>query len=124
MRGVLLPLATLFTAFWGLWDLLKKPQYRAVVIWIGLILLVGMVFYHQVEGWSWLDSLYFSLITLSTVGYGDLSPTTSASKIFTVIYIFMGMSIFASFAGMLVKERAETHKQRLEKTRKKSDETG
>ena len=120
MRGLLLPLATLFTAFWGLWDLLKKPQYRAVVIWIGLILLVGMVFYHQVEGWSWLDSFYFSLITLSTVGYGDLSPSTSASKIFTVIYIFMGMSILASFAGMLVKERAETHKQRLEKKRKKS----
>jgi voltage-gated potassium channel Kch len=115
-------LLLLFSAFYGLWDLLKQPKYRAVVIWIGFILLAGTIFYRQVEGWSWLDSLYFSLITLSTVGYGDISPSTPASKIFTMVYIFLGMSLVASFAGMLVKERGEMHKQRLEKAKVKKDE--
>jgi hypothetical protein len=37
-----------------------------------------------------LDSLYFSVITLATVAYGDFSPYTMAGKIFTVFYIFIG----------------------------------
>jgi hypothetical protein len=56
------------------------------------------------------------------VGYGDISPTTPVSKIFTMIYIFLGMSLFASFAGMLVKERGEMHKKRLEQAKAKKDE--
>ena len=43
------------------------------------------------EGWNLLDSLYFSVVTLTTIGYGDLSPSTAASKIFTIFYIFVGL---------------------------------
>ena len=99
--------------------LLKKPQYRAVFVWLIMILLVGTIFYHLVEGWSWLDSLYFSVITLSTVGYGDFSPTTTASKLFTIAYIFLGISIFVSFASMLVKERQEMRQERVKKKKQK-----
>ena len=98
-----------------LWNLFKEPKYRAILVWLFGILLVGTVFYHLVEGWSWFDSLYFSVITLSTVGYGDFSPTTTASKLFTVIYIFLGISIFVSFASMLAKERVSMHQQRVGK---------
>ena len=98
-----------------LWSLFKKPKYRAILVWLGGILLVGTVFYHLVEGWSWLDSFYFSVITLSTVGYGDFSPTMAISKLFTVVYIFLGISIFVSFASMLTKERVRMHKQRVGK---------
>ena len=94
-----------------LWNLFKEPKYRAILVWLFGILLVGTVFYHLVEGWSWFDSLYFSVITLSTVGYGDFSPITSASKLFTVVDIFLGISIFVSFASMLAKERVSMHKQ-------------
>ena len=98
-----------------LWNLFKEPKYRAILVWLGGILLVGTVFYHLVEGWSWLDSFYFSVITLSTVGYGDFSPTMTISKLFTVVYIFLGISIFVSFASMLTKERVRMHKQRVGK---------
>lgn len=50
-------------------------------------LLTGTVVYHLLEDWSWVDSLYFSVVTLTTVGYGDLSPTTDLSKLFTVVYL-------------------------------------
>ena len=89
----LISTAVLFAFFRTLWGLFKKPQYRSLLIWVIILLLVGMIFYSQVEGWSWLDALYFSVITLSTVGYGDLSPDTAAAKIFTIVYIFLGISI-------------------------------
>ncbi len=96
-------------------NMFKKPEYRATLIWFFGLLLLGMVFYRIEEGWSWLDSLYFRVITLSTVGYGDLSPTTAASKLFTIVYIFLGISIFVSFASMLVKERRAIRAHRTEK---------
>jgi len=40
--------------------------------------------------WSFVDALYFSMVTISTVGYGDLTPTTRFSKLFTVCYILLG----------------------------------
>jgi voltage-gated potassium channel Kch len=54
---------------------------------------VGTVAFHFLEGWSLLDSLYFSVITLATVGYGDLVPTTPIAKIFTMLYVINGISI-------------------------------
>ena len=92
--------------------LFKKPDARALLLWMVGMLLVGMTFYHMIEGWSWLDSLYFSVITLSTVGYGDFDPSTPTSKIFTIVYIFLGLSIFVSFVNMLAKTSQEIHAQR------------
>lgn len=61
---------------------------------------VGIGFYHAVEGWSPLDSVYFACVTMSTVGYGDFSPTTAGSKVFTVAYIFFGIGFV--FAQVIV----------------------
>jgi hypothetical protein len=93
--------------------LLKKDEARALILWMLGLLLIGTLFYHQIEGWSWLDSLYFCVITLSTIGYGDMSPAEPASKIFTMIYVFLGLSIFVSFVNMLAKERQELRAQRF-----------
>lgn len=93
----------------------KKPRARALIAWMAGLLLIGMTFYHFAEGWSWLDSLYFCVITLSTVGYGDLDPTTPASKIFTIVYIFIGLSIFISLVNMLAKARQEIRAERSAK---------
>ncbi|WP_270732171.1 potassium channel family protein [Shimia sp. Alg240-R146] len=56
------------------------------------------VFYRFVEGWSWLDAIYFSVITISTVGYGDFSPETAAGKIFTMFYLIIGLGVFLAAA--------------------------
>lgn len=69
-------------------------------------LLVGTVMYRWLEDWSWVDSLYFSVITLTTVGYGDLSPSTTASKLFTVIYVITGISLIAACLNEVMKRRA------------------
>ncbi|WP_353618833.1 potassium channel family protein [Tropicibacter sp. R16_0] len=68
-----------------------------LVITFGMILWAS-VFYRLVEGWSWLDSIYFSVVTISTVGFGDFSPETAAGKIFTMFYILVGLGIFVAAA--------------------------
>ncbi|WP_280818020.1 potassium channel family protein [Parasedimentitalea huanghaiensis] len=60
------------------------------------MVLWASVFYRYVEGWSWLDSIYFSVVTISTVGFGDFSPETAAGKIFTMFYIVIGLGVFVT----------------------------
>jgi hypothetical protein len=45
------------------------------------------------ESWTLIDSLYFSVVTMSTVGYGDLSPSTNLAKAFTLFYIVFGVTV-------------------------------
>lgn len=60
---------------------------------IFILMVFGTVAYHTLEGWSYVDSLYFTAMTVTTVGYGDLVPTTPESKLFTVFFAFAGISI-------------------------------
>jgi voltage-gated potassium channel len=62
---------------------------------LSMIIVGGTVFFRYVEGWSWLDAYFFTVVTLSTVGYGNLVPATAAGKIGTTVFIFVGLGIFA-----------------------------
>jgi voltage-gated potassium channel len=64
----------------------------------------GTIFYSTVEGWTIVDALYFSVTTLTTVGLGDLAPTTTVGKLFTVVYIFARLSIILGFIETVAKE--------------------
>ena len=62
------------------------------------------------QGWNWWDGCYFATVTLTTVGYGDLVPTTVGAKFFAVFYILLGLSLVASSVGMMtasVEEKVE-----------------
>lgn len=81
----------------AIWKGLHDPEFRALFILVFITLLTGTVFYARVEGWSLLDAFYFSFITLTTIGYGDLVPTTPLSKIFTILYVAIGIGILLGF---------------------------
>jgi voltage-gated potassium channel len=76
-----------------------------------LIIASGTVFFRYVEGWSWLDAYFFTVVTLSTVGYGSLVPATAAGKIGTTVMIFLGLSVFVvavqQFGSFAMKKRQE-----------------
>ena len=55
-----------------------------------------MVFRWLEDDWSWVDSFYFSVVAVTTVGFGDFAPTTDASKLFSVFYILIGVTIVAT----------------------------
>lgn len=87
-------------------QLAEINAYRKVVAVGFLFIILGVVFYHLVEKLSWLDSAYFTVITLSTVGYGDIVPHTPAGKVFTIFYVFVGITIFVAIARIIVQHAA------------------
>jgi voltage-gated potassium channel Kch len=80
---------------------LKDREYRDLLLTTSLTLAFGTVVYHFIEGWSWINALYFSVITLTTIGYGDFSPATDAGKLFTIFYIIIGIGIILSFINTI-----------------------
>ncbi len=71
------------------------------------MLAAGTVFYRSVEGWAWLDALYFSVITLTTVGYGDFAPVTPAGRAFTIGYVLVGIGAFTAFITAVAGKQRE-----------------
>ena len=73
----------------------KKYQKKLFYIMAMIILLLtgGAFFYHNVEKWRYIDAFYFSAATMTTVGYGDISPKTDFGKLFTIFYVFTGVSV-------------------------------
>ncbi|ROU03983.1 potassium channel family protein [Histidinibacterium lentulum] len=68
---------------------------RALLLVLIVILVVAgsTVFFRHVEGWTWLESYFFTVVTLSTVGYGNLIPATALGKIATTVLIFFGIAV-------------------------------
>jgi hypothetical protein len=89
------------------------PEFRALAVLVLFLLFVGTAFYHQAEGWSFVDSFYFSAVTLATVGYGDLHPTTDVAKIFTVIYIFTGIGVLVAFVERMARNLVEVRAEQI-----------
>lgn len=107
----MLPFFYLFYRFGrGVWKSLHDPEFDALFTLVIAILGLGTVFYHYNEGWGWLDSLYFSVTTLTTVGYGDLSPHTAGGKVFTIVYLFIGIGILLSFVTYVADHAVEERK--------------
>jgi voltage-gated potassium channel len=85
----------------------EKYLYRYLLTAAAAALIVGTVFYHFVEHLTWLNAYYFSVITLATVGYGDITPHTTAGKIFTTFYVLIGIGIFTTLISVRMQRRTE-----------------
>jgi voltage-gated potassium channel len=102
MISFLLKLSSFARTLVRLWR--RDPDVRTLVTLVFFTLLIGTIFYSLQEGWSLVDTLYFSVTTLTTVGLGDLAPTTTIGKLFTVGYIFSGLGLIAGFLNTIATE--------------------
>ena len=76
---------------------LQDKNYRNLLLMSMAAISVGSFTYHYLEGWSWIDCIYFCVITLTTIGFGDFAPQTDAGKVFTIFYILFGLGLILNF---------------------------
>jgi voltage-gated potassium channel len=93
-----------------------EPGGRLLIVSVLVILATGTTFYTLVEDWTVIEALYFTVITLTTIGYGDLHPTTEFSRLFTIFFVLAGVSTLLGFLnfilGRTVKDQVERRQQK------------
>jgi voltage-gated potassium channel Kch len=85
------------------------PQFKSLTRLTVIAITSGVVFYWLIEDLSPVNALYFSVTTLTTVGYGDYSPETTAGKLFTVVYVLVGVGILLAFLARVAGQVVSTH---------------
>ena len=88
-----------------------RHRYRILASGAVSLILFATAAYRLLEDWSWVDSLYFSTVAVTTVGFGDLTPSTDVSKIFTVVYILAGVSVITTYLHMRLQYRVDKRYQ-------------
>jgi voltage-gated potassium channel len=98
------------------------PRRLLLIVCVpSLLILAGTISYHFIEDWSLFDSLYFTIVTLTTIGYGDLTPKTDDGKLFTMVFALVGVfTLFylaAEFLRVVItgEMRGLLGKQRMER---------
>jgi voltage-gated potassium channel len=104
----------------------RDPETKALPFVAGALVLTGSIFYWRFEDWTFFEALYFSIVTLTTVGYGDFSPTTTGTQIFTIFYILTGfgvlVALLTSVAQQYIRIKAEAKPARARlKARRQRD---
>ena len=90
------------------WALRRDSQFTSLALLAVIAIISGTGFYSIVEGLRFVDALYFSVVTLTTVGYGDFAPETDAGKLFTAVYVLVGVGIVLAFITTVAAKAAQT----------------
>jgi ABC-type transport system involved in cytochrome bd biosynthesis fused ATPase/permease subunit len=99
----------LVNAYRAIRSLRRDPRFVSLSSLTLAAIVSGTVFYWLVEDLNPIDSLYFSVMTLATVGYGDYAPHTVAGKLFTVVYVLLGVGILLAFLSTLAGGLMQSH---------------
>ena len=93
--------------------MIPTKKLRIAFLSLFSIFVIGTIGYHNIEGWSVAESLYTTVTTLSTVGYGDFYPVTAGGRLFTVILIIFGVGTMLYTIGLLTETMVEARFQSL-----------
>lgn len=72
-----------------------------------ILTIVGTAGFHYIEGWTWFDSFYMVVITVTTVGYGEIHPLSPAGRVFNIGLIMAGVALVLLMAGALTQALLE-----------------
>jgi hypothetical protein len=89
-----------------------------IIVWIT----IGTFTFHSLERWTYAESFYYSVTTLTTVGYGDFTPTTDFNRVISALYMLIGVTIalgsFGYIGSAYLEMREKRRLKRLEKLKK------
>ncbi len=103
----------------------KDPFYLnflLVALLLVALIIIGAIGYHIIEGWNWFESLYMTIISFSTVGFGEILPLSPAGRIFTIAIIMLGLITIALLSASVTTAFVSTQilaKRKIQKMKKK-----
>jgi len=79
---------------------------KLIFLYFISLILIGSTGFYLLggESWSWIDSLYMTVITLSTVGFGEVHPLTNATKLWSILIIVFGVTGIGAFIRVIQEE--------------------
>lgn len=66
-------------------------ELRTSLLTLVAVMVVGVVGFRTIEGWTWLESLWMAVITLTTIGFGEIHPLSDRGRVFTLLYILLAV---------------------------------
>ena len=95
-------------------------RIRVLIILPVAVLLVGTLGFMLLEHLSFLNAFYFTIVTISTVGYGDISPTSAASKGFSIFVIIIGIGTFLTIVTTVTQMLIQRGQTRIHRSPSRS----
>jgi len=92
-------------------------RFRIYLVTLAIVLILGMIGLMIIEGYSPLDAFYFIIVTIATVGYGDIHPLTPLGKVLVIVIILAGVGCFVGVVANAIEYMIERRErtQRIEK---------
>jgi len=107
--------SALSTLVRGLFLAVKEPHIRGILAVTSTVVALATFFFAWAEDWSHIDALYFSVMTIATVGYGDLTPSTTEGKLAAIFYVIVGLGLFVAavtaIADSIIRQRESDEDQ-------------
>ena len=95
------PVPQLNSAFYQLTLQGTSPEVTAAILALVVFFAFGVLYFSLAEGFTIIDSLYFTVVVLTTVGYGDLGPFSARAKVVICFFVLYAMLLAAQALGIL-----------------------
>jgi hypothetical protein len=70
----------------------QEEEFRLLMVALMVLLAGGCYLYWKAEGWSLADAICFCVLTMPTIGHGDLVPVSPLSRVFTIVFAILGIA--------------------------------
>ena len=94
---------TLPSILYGIRDAFADRKVRGLLAFTLTVIFCAALVFSFLEGWPFLDAMFFAVATISTVGYGDMVPQTVLGRLFCMAYILVGLGIFVAAASAVAE---------------------
>lgn len=88
-------------------EFLAKYTILFFILIIVIVIFIGAITFYIIEDLSFFNSLYFTSITMATIGYGDIVPLTHAGKVVAMFYWFMGAPLFVGLTWIFFQSKLQ-----------------
>jgi voltage-gated potassium channel len=95
----------------GIW---ADAESRALITLALIQVAIGSGIFMLLEDWSFVEALYFCVVTSTTVGYGDLTPDSDAGRLATIVYIVLSVGLIGALLSRIASGRAQRRASAIE----------